>query len=78
VGSVNLCTRWRVRDVVAHVFSYDELSTLGLVGRFLRAGVIPGRANAIGVAAHAARSPQPAAQPDELIAFAKSNLQPGA
>jgi hypothetical protein len=59
VGSVNLCTRWRVRDVVAHVFSYDELSTLGLVGRFLRAGVIPGRANAIGVAAPAARSPQP-------------------
>ena len=22
-----LCTRWQVRDVVAHIFSYDELST---------------------------------------------------
>jgi uncharacterized protein (TIGR03083 family) len=33
-----LCTRWRVRDVVAHVVSYEELSTVGLVRRFVRAG----------------------------------------
>jgi uncharacterized protein (TIGR03083 family) len=65
-----LCTRWRVRDVVAHVFSYDELSTLGLVGRFLRSGLNPERANALGVAACDGRSP------DELIALAKNNLQP--
>ena len=65
-----LCTRWRVRDVVAHVFSYDELSTLGLVGRLLRSGLNPERANAVGVAAYVDRSP------DELIALAKNNLQP--
>ena len=65
-----LCIRWRVRDVVAHVFSYDELSTVGLVSRFLRSGLNPERANALGVAAYAGRSP------DELIALAKNNLQP--
>ena len=56
--------------MVAHIFSYDELSTRGLVGRFLRSGLNPERANAVGVAAYADRSP------DELIAFAKNNLQP--
>jgi len=24
----SLCTQWRVRDVVAHVFSYDTLSSV--------------------------------------------------
>ena len=33
-----LCTRWRIRDVVAHVISYEGLSTVGLVRRFLRGG----------------------------------------
>lgn len=65
-----LCSEWRVRDVVAHMVSYDELSTLGLVGRFLRSGLIPGGANALGVGAYTDRSP------DELTALAKYNLQP--
>jgi uncharacterized protein (TIGR03083 family) len=65
-----LCTEWRVRDVVAHMFSYDELNAVGLVDRFLRSGLNPDRANAIGVAAYADQSP------DELIALAKTNLQP--
>ena len=34
--AATLCPAWRVRDVVMHVFSYDELSRRGLVGRFLR------------------------------------------
>ncbi|GAA2897039.1 maleylpyruvate isomerase family mycothiol-dependent enzyme [Pseudonocardia halophobica] len=63
-----LCSEWCVREVVAHMFSYDELSRPQLVGRFLRRG--PGRANEVGVAAYADRSP------DELIALAKNNLQP--
>ncbi|MEU7812538.1 maleylpyruvate isomerase family mycothiol-dependent enzyme [Pseudonocardia sp. NPDC049154] len=63
-----LCSEWCVREVVAHMFSYDELSRRQLVGRFLRGG--PRRANEIGVAAYAGRSP------DELIALAKNNLQP--
>jgi uncharacterized protein (TIGR03083 family) len=65
-----LCTQWRVRDVVAHIFSYDELGTPGLVGWFLRGGLKPDRVNAIRVAAYADRSP------DELVALAKNNLQP--
>ena len=27
-----LCTRWNVKDVVAHVVSYEELGALGLLG----------------------------------------------
>jgi uncharacterized protein (TIGR03083 family) len=69
-GAPTLCTEWRVRDVVAHVFSYDELGTLGLVGRFLRGGLMPDRVNAVGVAAYTEHSP------DELITLAKNNLQP--
>jgi uncharacterized protein (TIGR03083 family) len=35
----SLCAPWRVRDVALHVVSYDELSTLSLVGTFLRGGL---------------------------------------
>ncbi|MCO1657978.1 maleylpyruvate isomerase family mycothiol-dependent enzyme [Pseudonocardia sp. S2-4] len=65
-----LCSRWRVRDVVAHVFSFEELGTAALVGRFLRGGVVPGRVNQIGVDAHADRTP------DELLALARAHLDP--
>lgn len=41
----SLCAGWRVRDVAAHVVSYDELSTLGTVGTFLRGGLRTGRVN---------------------------------
>jgi uncharacterized protein (TIGR03083 family) len=66
----SLCTEWRVRDVVAHMFSFEELSTVGLVGRFLRGGVLPGRVNAVGVAAYADRTP------DELTALVRDHLEP--
>lgn len=65
-----LCSRWRVREVVAHVFSYEELSTVGLIGRFLRGGVATGRVNQIGVDACADRGP------DELLALARAHLEP--
>ena len=65
-----LCSQWRVREVVAHVFSYEELSRLRLIGQFVRFITAPGRANAIGVAAYADRTP------DELIALAKNHLRP--
>ena len=35
----SLCTTWRVRDVATHIVSYEELSTLNLVGAFLRGGL---------------------------------------
>lgn len=66
----SLCARWRVRDVVAHMFSYEELSPIGLIGRFIKGGVLPDRVNAVGVAAHAGSSP------DELIALVRTHQQP--
>lgn len=52
----SLCERWRVRDVVAHVVSYDELKPWAVVRRMARAGFIPNRANEIGVAEYAGRT----------------------
>jgi uncharacterized protein (TIGR03083 family) len=54
----SLCELWRVRDVVAHVLSYDELSRWELVRRFAKGGFWPNRVNAIGVAEYATRSPR--------------------
>lgn len=54
----SLCEHWRVRDVVAHVLSYDELSRCELVRRFAKGGYWPNRINAIGVAEYASRSPE--------------------
>ena len=54
----SLCERWRVRDVVAHVLSYDELSRCGLVKRFAKGGFLPNRVNAVGVAEYSIRSPE--------------------
>jgi len=65
-----LCTQWRVRDVAAHVFSYDVLSTGALIRRFLTGRLNGDRVNALGVAAYAGSST------DELLALAKQHLQP--
>lgn len=54
----SLCELWRVRDVVAHVVSYDELKPLAVARRMARAGFVPSRANAIGVAEYTPRSPE--------------------
>jgi uncharacterized protein (TIGR03083 family) len=54
----SLCHLWRVRDVVAHVVSYEELSRWQLVRRFVRGGLVPPRINAIGVSEYAPRSPE--------------------
>jgi uncharacterized protein (TIGR03083 family) len=53
-----LCERWRVRDVVAHVLSYDELTPWQLVRRFAKGRLLPERINAIGVSEYASRSPE--------------------
>jgi uncharacterized protein (TIGR03083 family) len=54
----SLCELWRVRDVVAHVVSYEELTRWQLVRRFVKGGFVPPRVNAIGVAEYARRSPE--------------------
>ena len=36
----SLCERWRVRDVVAHVMSFDGVSLLGILRRVIRGRII--------------------------------------
>lgn len=65
-----LCTGWRVRDVVAHMVSYDGLDRRQLLGRFVRGRLRLDRANDLGVADHRDDSP------DELLALLERHLQP--
>lgn len=64
----SLCDKWTVKDVVAHIVSYEELSPLGLVKRFAKGRVI--HANDVGVKEFAALSPQ------ELMEFLGRHLHP--
>jgi uncharacterized protein (TIGR03083 family) len=64
----SLCTQWTVKDVVAHVVSYEELSAFGLAKRFAKGLVV--RANAVGVKEYARKTPQ------ELVDFLGRHLQP--
>jgi uncharacterized protein (TIGR03083 family) len=45
-----LCARWRVRDVVAHIISYDELNVHELVAHAVRGRLRPSRVNALTLA----------------------------
>lgn len=65
-----LCADWTVRDVVAHMFSFEELSTLGLIGRFARGPFTRGGANTVGVDAYRDHGP------DELVALVQRHLRP--
>lgn len=65
-----LCTAWRVRDVVAHVISYDDLGArdlllLGARGRFRL-----GRINAAALRRYDTRSPE------QLLALLADHPQP--
>lgn len=64
----SLCTRWTVKDVVAHVVSYEELGTAGLIKRFAKGLVV--NANQVGVDEFASLSP------DELLAYLNRHLYP--
>jgi uncharacterized protein (TIGR03083 family) len=63
-----LCTKWNVKDVVAHVISYEELSTPQLVKRFAKGWIV--RTNQVGVDEFASLSPQ------QLLEFLRNHLQP--
>lgn len=65
----SLCTKWSVKDVVAHTISYEELGAIGLLKRFAKGRIV--RANEVGVAEFAALSPQ------ELLEFLNRHLTPG-
>lgn len=64
----SLCSGWTVKDVVAHVISYEELGFVGLFARFARGWVV--RANQVGVDDFAALST------DDLLEFLNRHLYP--
>lgn len=64
----SLCTRWTVKDVVAHVVSYEELGTAGLLKRFAKGMVV--NANQVGVDEFAGLSPE------ELLGYLNRHLYP--
>ena len=68
--SPSSCAGWRVRDVAAHVFSFEDLGLRDLVGRFVSGGLKPDRINAVGVATKAG------CPTDELVRRAREHLEP--
>lgn len=52
-----LCAGWRVRDVVAHMVSYDGLGPLGVLRRLAQGRLRPDRANAVGLDEYRDRTP---------------------
>ncbi|HEY7051565.1 MAG TPA: maleylpyruvate isomerase family mycothiol-dependent enzyme [Mycobacterium sp.] len=64
----SLCEHWTVKDVVAHVISYEELGTWRLVKRFARGFFV--RSNQLGVDEFSSLSPQ------QLLDFLNDHLRP--
>ena len=65
-----LCSRWRVRDVVAHIISFDDLGPVGFVARFAAGRFKPDQVNQVGVDRYAQLTP------DELLAELTGHLRP--
>jgi uncharacterized protein (TIGR03083 family) len=65
-----LCARWRVRDVVAHVISFDELDARGLAACVIRGRFWSPRVNAIAMARYSTHSPE------QLLALLTEHLEP--
>jgi uncharacterized protein (TIGR03083 family) len=65
----SLCAGWRVREVVAHMLSYDELTTRALAGRFLRGRFSLTRINALGVSYNKL-------EPEQLLTQLSEHLSP--
>lgn len=66
----SLCSRWRVRDVAAHVISYEEHGKVDLLRRLGRARLRFGELNDVGLAEYADLDTR------QLIAFLRSHLDP--
>jgi uncharacterized protein (TIGR03083 family) len=69
-NAASLCPQWRVRDVVAHVYSYDELSRADLARSFVRAKLNPTKVNAVCVAPYANHTPE------QLLTLAQRCVHP--
>ena len=68
--SPTLCDRWRVRDVVAHAFGYDELGLAALARLFAEGRFSTDRINQLGVERLAHHTP------DQLRALVRDHLDP--
>lgn len=66
----SLCAGWRVRDVAAHVVSYEERSRTEVLRLFARAGFRPARFNTEAMVDNQHRPPA------ELVAFLRAHLEP--
>jgi uncharacterized protein (TIGR03083 family) len=66
----SLCVGWRVRDVAAHVVSYEEQGWTDLLSRLAKAHLRPSRINEVGLAEYAARDPQ------EIVELLRQHLTP--
>ena len=66
----SLCAGGTVRDVVAHLLSYEELTPRQVATRFARGRFLVDRVNAVGLREHAARTPA------ELLQLLRSHLTP--
>ncbi len=66
----SLCRGWRLRDVAAHVVSYEEHGWVDLATRLAKARLRPGRVNEVALAEYAALEPQ------MLVAFLREHLTP--
>src|SRR6185312_8162318 len=68
--SPTLCTGWTVRDVVAHIVSYEEHGPADLLERLRRVRFRPQRLNEAALADYRGKSP------DELLEFLRTHLEP--
>jgi uncharacterized protein (TIGR03083 family) len=66
----SLCEHWRVRDVVAHLVSYDGLGAADLARRSARGRFVLDRVNEVGVDEHRER------EPHELVALLRAHAVP--
>jgi uncharacterized protein (TIGR03083 family) len=65
-----LCPRWRVREVVAHIISYDDLDTRGLLALAARGRFRLSRINAAALARY------DTCRPERLLALLADHPQP--
>ncbi|MFE6511463.1 maleylpyruvate isomerase family mycothiol-dependent enzyme [Nocardioides sp. NPDC057767] len=66
----SLCSGWTVRDVVAHLISYEEVGLVGFLGRFARQGFSFGTMNQRRLEEFGARTS------GELIAYVREHAKP--
>lgn len=66
----SLCAGWRVRDVVAHLISYEEHGTADLVRRLIKARLRPHKINDVALTEYRHL------EPPALIGFLRDHLDP--